>query len=67
MQTLHWEYPLFFWGCHFSRLQAAVTVTPGLEFSPQAEDSVRLNFSQDHGAAVAAVERLAALVEWYRS
>jgi aspartate/methionine/tyrosine aminotransferase len=49
------------------RLQAGVVVTPGTEFSPHAGDSVRLNFSQDHKAAVAAVERLAALVERYRA
>lgn len=49
------------------RLQAGVTVTPGTEFSPHTGDSVRLNFSQDHKAALAAVERLAALVERYRA
>ena len=49
------------------RLQADVIVTPGTEFSPNAPGSVRLNFSQDHAAAVAAVERLAALVERYRA
>jgi aspartate/methionine/tyrosine aminotransferase len=49
------------------RLQAGVTVTPGTEFSPHAGDSVRLNFSQDHEAAVAAVERMAALVSRYRA
>jgi aspartate/methionine/tyrosine aminotransferase len=49
------------------RLQAGVVVTPGTEFSPHAGDSVRLNFSQDHKAAVAAVERLALLVERYRA
>lgn len=49
------------------RLQAGVTVTPGTEFSPHSADSLRLNFSQDHKAAVAAVERLAALVERYRA
>lgn len=48
------------------RLQAGVTVTPGTEFSPHCADSIRLNFSQDHAAAVAAVDRLAALVERYR-
>jgi aspartate/methionine/tyrosine aminotransferase len=48
------------------RLQASVIVTPGTEFSPHTFDSVRLNFSQDHAAAVAAVERLVALVERYR-
>ncbi|WP_299842826.1 pyridoxal phosphate-dependent aminotransferase [uncultured Paracoccus sp.] len=49
------------------RLQAGVTVTPGTEFSPNAANSLRLNFSQDHRAAVAAVERLAGLVERYRA
>ncbi|NRG18985.1 pyridoxal phosphate-dependent aminotransferase [Rhizobiales bacterium] len=48
------------------RLQAGVIVTPGTEFSPHTANSVRLNFSQDHEAAVAAVERLALLVERYR-
>lgn len=49
------------------RLQAGVTVTPGTEFSPHSGESVRLNFSQDHAAAVAAAGRLVALVERYRS
>ncbi|WP_062562929.1 pyridoxal phosphate-dependent aminotransferase [Paracoccus aminovorans] len=49
------------------RLQAGVIVTPGTEFSPHTAGSVRLNFSQDHVAAVAAVQRLAALVERYRA
>lgn len=49
------------------RLQAGVTVTPGTEFSPFAGASVRLNFSQDHAAAVAAVKRMAALVSRYRA
>lgn len=49
------------------RLQAGVIVTPGTEFSPHAASSLRLNFSQDHRAAVQAVERLAALVERYRA
>lgn len=49
------------------RTQAGVTVTPGSEFSPHATNSIRLNFSQDHAASVAAVERIAALVERYRA
>ena len=36
------------------RVQAAVTVTPGTEFSPDTSDSIRLNFSQNHAAAVQA-------------
>lgn len=49
------------------RLQAGVIVTPGTEFSPHAGDSIRLNFSQDHAAAIAAVERIAAQIERYRA
>ena len=48
------------------RLQAGVTVTTGTEFSPHHADSVRLNFSQDHKAAVSAIERTAELVGRYR-
>jgi aspartate/methionine/tyrosine aminotransferase len=44
-----------------------VIVTPGTEFSPHTLGSVRLNFSQDHAAAVAAVQRIAVLVERYRA
>lgn len=49
------------------RIQAGVIVTPGTEFSPHTASSVRLNFSQDHQAAVAAVERLADMIERYRA
>lgn len=49
------------------RLQAGVIVTPGTEFSPHCADSIRLNFSQDHAASVAAIERLATLVQRYRA
>lgn len=49
------------------RLQAQVIVTPGTEFSPHSENSVRLNFSQDRAAAVAAAQRLTALVDRYRA
>jgi len=48
------------------RHQAKVTVTPGGEFAPGSHASIRLNFSQDHSAAVAAVERLIKMVELYR-
>jgi aspartate/methionine/tyrosine aminotransferase len=48
------------------RVQAAVTVTPGTEFSPDATDSIRLNFSQNHEAAVNAVERIAQMIARYR-
>ncbi|MEI2387528.1 pyridoxal phosphate-dependent aminotransferase [Breoghania sp. JC706] len=49
------------------RRQADVIVTPGSEFSPHTLDSMRLNFSQDHAAAKAAVERIVELVERYRT
>ncbi len=49
------------------RAQAGVTVTPGTEFSPHADDSIRLNFSQNHTAAVHAIERTAQLIERYRA
>lgn len=50
----------------FLRLQAAVTVTPGTEFAAQSGSSIRLNFSQDHMAAIEAVKRLVELIERYR-
>lgn len=49
------------------RLQGGVVVTPGTEFGPHCASSVRLNFSQDHAAAVKAVERLVELVRRYRA
>jgi aspartate/methionine/tyrosine aminotransferase len=49
------------------RQQAGVTVTPGTEFSPDATDSIRFNFSQNHQAAVDAVQRTAQLIERYRA
>ena len=49
------------------RHQAGVTVTPGTEFSPEATDSIRLNFSQNHQAAVQAVQRTARLIDRYRA
>lgn len=49
------------------RLQADVIVTPGTEFSPFSGNCIRLNFSQDHAAAIAASERIVALVERYRA
>jgi aspartate/methionine/tyrosine aminotransferase len=49
------------------RLQAGITVTPGTEFSPDAIDSIRLNFSQNHEAARQAVQRIASLIKRYRA
>ncbi len=48
------------------RMQAAVTVTPGTEFAPYLADSFRLNFSQNHVAAIQAIERIVALIGRYR-
>ena len=47
------------------RVQANVIVTPGTEFGPYP-DSIRINFSQDRGAAIDAVRRIAVMVERYR-
>jgi aspartate/methionine/tyrosine aminotransferase len=48
------------------RLLAAVSVTPGTEFGPQFTDCFRINFSQDHEAAVAAMRRTIEIVDRYR-
>ena len=48
------------------RLQAGVIVTPGTEFGPQFTDSFRINFSQNHKAAVSAIDRVVQIVELYR-
>lgn len=45
---------------------ADVTVTPGTEFGPQFTNSFRINFSQDHVAAVEAMKRLFTIMERYR-
>ena len=47
------------------RVQAGATVTPGTEFSPDATESVRLNFSQNHDRAVSAVSRMIHLIDRY--
>lgn len=47
------------------RFQAHVTVTPGPEFAPQFTSHIRLNFSQDHQAAMAAAKRIVKMVEIY--
>ncbi|MEP6765118.1 MAG: pyridoxal phosphate-dependent aminotransferase [Gemmatimonadaceae bacterium] len=49
------------------RVQGSVTVTPGTEFSPDTSDSIRLNFSQNHQAAVQAATRIAQLVDRYKA
>lgn len=49
------------------RVQAGVTVTPGSEFAPHTASSIRLNFSQDHTASVAAARRIVEMVERYRA
>jgi aspartate/methionine/tyrosine aminotransferase len=48
------------------RYQAGVIVTPGPEFAPSYTDSIRLNFSQDHDAAIAAAGRIVKMVEIYK-
>lgn len=49
------------------RIHADVVVTPGTEFGQQFTDCFRINFSQDREAAVAAIKRLTALIERYRT
>ena len=48
------------------RHQANVVVTPGSEFDPACNDRIRLNFSQDYEAAIAAAKRIVKMVEVYR-
>jgi aspartate/methionine/tyrosine aminotransferase len=48
------------------RFQANVIVTPGTEFGPH-ESSIRLNFSQDRSAAIAAAQRIVEMVSRYRA
>ncbi len=48
------------------RTHANVIVTPGTEFGPNHGDSVRLNFSQNRDAAIAAIKRMMIMVERYR-
>ncbi len=48
------------------RTQAGVIVTPGSEFGPHSTGSIRINFSQDHEAALQAIERICGLIERYR-
>lgn len=62
--------PLTVDGASFVRLlrhQAGVTVTPGTEFGPGLNQSIRLNFSQNQTAAVAAAQRIVRMVEIYRA
>ncbi len=48
------------------RFQASVIVTPASEFAPHLNDSIRLNFSQDHDKAIAAAQRIVKMVEIYK-
>jgi aspartate/methionine/tyrosine aminotransferase len=48
------------------RLQTDVTVTPGTEFGSQFTDSFRINFSQNHQAAVDAIDRIIKVMEQHR-
>lgn len=51
---------------HLLRHQANVVVTPGTEFAPWCNNSIRLNFSQDHDAAAAAAARIVEMVKIYQ-
>ncbi len=48
------------------RFQANVVVTPGTEFDQNCTDSIRLNFSQDHKAAVDAAKRIVKMTNIYK-
>lgn len=48
------------------RLQANVTVTSGTEFGSHFIHSFRINFSQDHKAAVNAIHRTIEIVNRFR-
>ena len=50
-----------------ARVRADVTVTPGTEFGPQFLHHIRINFSQDHDAALDAMKRFFTLMEEYRA
>ena len=47
------------------RFQANVIVTPGTEFDPDCNDSIRLNFSQNHKLAIAAAKRIVEMTKIY--
>ncbi len=47
------------------RIQSNVIVTPGSEFDPKCQDSIRLNFSQDYSNAVCAAKRILKMVKIY--
>ncbi len=49
------------------RALAGVIVTPGSEFGAPFANHFRINFSQNHDAAVQAVERLVAIADRYRA
>ena len=48
------------------RYQAGVVVTLGSEFGPTTNQSVRLNFSQDHKSAIDAAKRIVEMVQRYK-
>ena len=48
------------------RLQANVTVTPGMEFGPRFTRHFRINFSQNHHAAFEAIKRTIQIIERYK-
>ncbi len=48
------------------RILAGVTITPGTEFGSQFSHHFRINFSQDHEAALDAMRRVMIVMERYR-
>ena len=47
------------------RYQANIIATPGTEFDPNCNDSLRLNFSQDRSAALSAAKRIVKMTYIY--
>lgn len=52
--------------CKIVRKQANAVITPGTEFGPQFTNHFRMNFSQDREKAIAAMKRIAILIDRYR-
>lgn len=49
------------------KVQANLIVTPGTEFGPDFTKHFRVNFSQDHQAAVDAIKRAMKVLDFYRA
>lgn len=48
------------------QIQAGISVMPGTNFGEKYSNCIRINFSQDHDAAIAAIRRMGQLVRRYQ-